>query len=891
MSNYTILSKKFKLLFPLILLSTVFLSAQDAFILSWKTDNPGGSNSTSITIPVAPSQEYLYDVDWNNDGIYDEFQITESINHDFGIAGTYTIRIKGIFPQISFKNGDDQEKLIDISQWGAIEWRSMNGAFQGCSNLNISATDAPDLSNVKDFTSAFKGCTNFNSPIGHWDVSNVESFYFTFSNCQAFNQPLNEWNTSSVRTMQRMFINCPSFNQALNNWEVGSVSSFSAMFNNCTAFNQDLSNWDMSSAVHLALMFAGASSFNQDIGGWQLDHVTNIHTMFKNAVSFNQDIGNWNVSKVSSIANLFQNAQAFNQDISSWDVSQVQNMDWTFANAISFDQDLSNWNTGNVTRMQYTFYRALVFNQDISNWDVSQVTRMAHMLDQAALFNQDIGEWDVSQVYQFGSMFLKALSFDQDLSNWDVSQATKMSNMFHDVTLSTENYDQILTAWSALDLQDSVIFDAGNSIYCEGWTGREVMIAEKSWTVQDGGSDTTPPVATCKDITVQLDQSTKTITPDMLNDNSSGKCSEVYLTASKTTFDCDDIGSLIDTLWVIDALGNESTCLANVLVSDGPISFNCPEDISIKANSAGCQAIVYWEALYGNCDTNVSSSHASGDTFPLGTTTVTYKAVDAFANTTECSFTVTVYTDLSIDIDAVQDPSCHGFSDGKISLTTTGGAPSYSYDWGIDGTGDFDDEEDLQDLGAGSYRLFIKDVYACKASLLIDLLEPDLLSVSSVISENMNTQQSTIDLSVSGGTPGYQYDWDIDGTGDFDDPEDIEITSSGTYTVNIKDQNNCTTNHQVETIINSIHAAHLLMYFELSPNPSKGLLNLKLSNYNRSSNIDIFDTQGKNVYSQSIIGQEATLTLDELPKGTYLLRLSNELGTLVKPFVVAEDGR
>ncbi len=55
-----------------ILMCLIFfnLNAQAPFITTWKTDNPDTSNSTSITIPTTGTG-YNYDVDWNNDGVYD----------------------------------------------------------------------------------------------------------------------------------------------------------------------------------------------------------------------------------------------------------------------------------------------------------------------------------------------------------------------------------------------------------------------------------------------------------------------------------------------------------------------------------------------------------------------------------------------------------------------------------------------------------------------------------------------------------------------------------------------------------------------------------------------------------------------------------------------------
>ncbi len=71
----------------------------DDFVTTWKTDNPGDSNDTSITAPMIGGP---YDVDWNNDGTFDEFGLANSSTHDYGVAGTYTIRIRGTYDAIRF---------------------------------------------------------------------------------------------------------------------------------------------------------------------------------------------------------------------------------------------------------------------------------------------------------------------------------------------------------------------------------------------------------------------------------------------------------------------------------------------------------------------------------------------------------------------------------------------------------------------------------------------------------------------------------------------------------------------------------------------------------------------------------------------------------------------
>jgi surface protein len=476
-------------------------SAQNEFITTWKTDNPGTSNNTSITIPTTGGG-YSYDVDWNNDGAFDDFGVTGNITHDYGAPGNYMVAIRGTFPRIYFNNGGDKEKILSIDQWGSIAWTSMNSAFFGCSNLNGNATDIPDLSSVTDMSNMFFYASSFNQDIGGWNVSNV--------------------------------------------------TNMSSMFNNASAFNQDIGNWNVSNVTNMSYMFLVASSFNQDIGGWNVSNVTRMDWMFYDASSFNQDIRNWNVSNVTNMYTMFYNASAFNQDIGVWDVS-------------------------NVTNMQFMFNNASSFNQDIGVWDVSNVTDMSSMFNNASSFNQDIGVWDVSNVTDMQFMFRNASSFNQDIGGWAVSNVTNMTGMFDSVTLSTANYDALLNGWNSLALQNGVTFSGGNSQYCNGQAARVNMINTFSWTISDGGLSS-PPVAVCMDIIVQLDATgSVTITGNDIDNGSSFGCSGLAtLSISQNTFDCSNIGANTVTLTVTDVNGNTSTCTATVTVEDNvaPIA-NC----------------------------------------------------------------------------------------------------------------------------------------------------------------------------------------------------------------------------------------------------------------------------------------------------------------------------
>lgn len=403
------------------------------FITTWKTDNFGTSNDNAIIIPTI-GDGYDYDVDSNNDGIYDIFGLTDGIWIVFPDPGTYTIRIRGNFPRIHFNNEGDKDKLININQWGDIEWTSMNSAFYGCSNLDMTATDAPDLSTVNDMSHMFDSATSFNGDVSNWDVSNVTD-------------------------MSNLFSNASQFNQDLDNWDVSNVTNMGGLFLQATQFNQDLDNWDVSNVTDMGGMFALTTNFEGDISTWDVSNVEIMGSMFHFASVFNGDLSAWDVSNVTDMVAMFHNANAFNSPINTWDVSNVEAMKYMFTAAVDFNQDISSWNVSNVTDMAEMFFGASAFNQDISSWDVSKVTDMMRM-------------------------FSVATAFDQDLGSWDISQVLDMEEMLSDCGMSIDHYDNTLIGWAAQDVQQDINLGADGLFYCSGEAARSFLINTKGWTIE-----------------------------------------------------------------------------------------------------------------------------------------------------------------------------------------------------------------------------------------------------------------------------------------------------------------------------------------------------------------------------------------------------------------------
>ena len=359
---------------------TLFLPALFAqkdttqFVTTWRTTNFGQGGDSTVVIPIDTNYTYNFDVDWNNDGIFDDLGVTDTIAHQYSDTGTYTVRIRGIFPRyysrviphVSHGVGGDN-KLIALEQWGTTPWLNVDRMFWRIDDFTYNAVDTPNLTFITSLDCLFDANRKFNGDVSNWNVSRIKSMELTFTRCASFNQPLANWNVSNVTNMSGLFSGCQIFNQPLNNWIVDSVQFFNDMFAG-TSFNQPLNNWNVGNAKGISQMFQDSP--------------------------FNQPIDNWDVSRAKSMYGAFENS-AFNQPLNNWSVDSVQYTRRMFKGGI-FNQPLNNWNTSQVRDMNNMFYHNKSFNQDLGDWDLSSINSnfiqpLSGMLDST---NMSVANYD-----------------------------------------------------------------------------------------------------------------------------------------------------------------------------------------------------------------------------------------------------------------------------------------------------------------------------------------------------------------------------------------------------------------------------------------------------------------------------------------------------------------
>lgn len=282
--------------------------------------------SDNIDFPIKINTEgpgnVSYDVDCDNDNVYEITGQTSDSVCRYSTKGIKTIKIKGELPSILLADTEGYQ-VLDIAQWGKITWKTMENFSSHCTKLTISAADVPDLSLVKSLKSMFHGAKSLNSSINHWDVSTIEDMSEMFQDAASFDQPLNNWKTSHVTAMDSMFEGAESFNQDISSWNVSNVKSMTRMFKDAESFNKPLNSWRVGNVQSMDMMFSGASSFNQPLDQWNVDNVVNIEYMFFYATSFSQSLSSWKLKKVKSVYGMFSgNAEMLknNQDvIKTWE--------------------------------------------------------------------------------------------------------------------------------------------------------------------------------------------------------------------------------------------------------------------------------------------------------------------------------------------------------------------------------------------------------------------------------------------------------------------------------------------------------------------------------------------------------------------------------------------
>ena len=177
---------------------------------------------------------------------------------------------------------------------------------------------------------------------------------------------------------------------------------------------------------------------------------------------------------------------------------------------------------------------------------------------------------------------------------------------------------------------------------------------------------------------------------------------------------------------------------------------------------------------------------------------------DAVGCTYTETYEITEPEDIVIIVDSEVDILCNGNLTGSISITPQGGSGDYTYYWTYDPDGSggqqFDDIEDIENLGPGEYVVLVEDSNGCFESEVFEITQPEaiVITVESTVDILCHGDfTGSIDVSIVGGIPDYDINWFGPSTFESTD-EDLTNLEAGIYTLQVIDQNNCLQTIEVE---------------------------------------------------------------------------------------------
>lgn len=200
--------------------------------------------------------------------------------------------------------------------------------------------------------------------------------------------------------------------------------------------------------------------------------------------------------------------------------------------------------------------------------------------------------------------------------------------------------------------------------------------------------------------------------------------------------------------------------------------------------------IVGWKWSFGQGATPTSAStegphSVSYDTPGLRTVVLEVES-DRGCLVTEIAQIMVECCDDHFSVNAnISDLDCPNDQTGAIDLTTASDYLPATFEWSSGQS-----SEDITGLGLGEYMVTIVDESTCDTVLNYAVAGPPPIILSPQITMptcNGGTD-GAITLEVTGGTPGYQYNWENTG---FTNDNTLTDISQGDYTVTVRDQNGC----------------------------------------------------------------------------------------------------
>jgi hypothetical protein len=181
-------------------------------------------------------------------------------------------------------------------------------------------------------------------------------------------------------------------------------------------------------------------------------------------------------------------------------------------------------------------------------------------------------------------------------------------------------------------------------------------------------------------------------------------------------------------------------------------------------------------------------------------------------------------------------------------------------------------------VGTETYTVTGTDDNGCVNTASVEVTVYEGIDVTFTTTDEMMGGDGTIDIDVTGGTPPYIFDWDNDGTGDFDDTEDLTDVAGGTYTVVVMDENGCEATVEIDVNTQLSIGEDGNLGVKVFPNPTSGQVSITgKGNFTYT----VKSVKGDVLISNTAINA-ALVDLEDMEDGVYFITINwnNETKTV-----------
>lgn len=416
------------------------------------------------------------------------------------------------------------------------------------------------------------------------------------------------------------------------------------------------------------------------------------------------------------------------------------------------------------------------------------------------------------------------------------------------------------------------VFSGGetNGTFTGSFFNGRVFNGEVYYSIPPCNSTIVPVTASVNTVapTVNLNGTTQVVCSDDMPTLDAGNAGATFAWSTGAT--TREITAMAPGTYTVTVTSAGCSAVDSAIVDYFPVPTITPALTDVSCNSSSDGAIDLTLLGGGTPYTfNWSNGATTEDISGLAAGAYTGTVTDGNGCAYVASATINEPAAVSLMLDALDSVSCNAGQDGSITVSAMGGTAPYSFDWSTGATGN-----NVSGLSAGAYDVTGTDGNGCTDVQSYTVAEANPLNVSVNVTDETNAYQASANISVTGGTAPYFFNWSSGQV-----TPQVNDLVAGTYQVVVSDVNGC---QETITVIvdffvptDEIEGLETLSLF---PNPTKDQLTLSFDLTEvKDVQLSIFDALGQEVQtytSELTDGEQYEVDLSGYAPGVYFARLT-----------------